>query len=77
MITRQRQQIVAIPFDELLDPKTGKTRIRMLDVKTESFATAMALQTRLLPTDLDESALGPKLVELTRLDLAALEKRFG
>jgi 6-phosphofructokinase 1 len=76
MITRQSQQIVALPFDEILDPKTGKTRVRMLDTETESFATALALQTRLSSTDLDDTRLAERMTAVSDLDLAALKKRF-
>ncbi len=76
MITRQSQQIVALPFDDILDPKTGKTRVRLLDTTTESFATALALQTRLSPADLDDAELGKKIAALSNLDLAALKARF-
>lgn len=76
MITRQDQSIVALPFDEILDPKTGKTRVRMLDTGTESFANAMALQSRLAPSDLDTKKLGPTIAKLSTLDLPTLRKRF-
>lgn len=77
MITRQGQRIVALPFDEMLDPKTGKTRIRMLDTGTESFANAMALQTRLSRADLEDHEIGRSLAAASRLDLTALRKRFA
>ncbi|MAG34327.1 MAG: 6-phosphofructokinase [Deltaproteobacteria bacterium] len=77
MITRQNQKIVPIPFDEILDPATGKTRVRMLDTRTESFATALALQTRLSSGDLEDAKLGARIAETSRLDIDALRKRFG
>jgi 6-phosphofructokinase 1 len=77
MITRQNQTIVGLPFNEILDPETGKTRIRMLDTETESFANAKALQTRLAPSDLEEKGLREKLVAASDLDLDALRKRFA
>jgi 6-phosphofructokinase len=76
MITRQNQGIVALPFDEILDPKTGKTRVRMLDVETESFANAKALQTRLSPEDFEDADSGRKLAAASNLGLNALKKRF-
>ncbi len=76
MITRQSQRIVALPFDDILDPKTGRTRVRMLDTQTESFTTALALQTRLLPADLEDAELGREIAAVSDLDLAALRKRF-
>lgn len=77
MITRQNGRIVPIPFDELIDPKTGKTAIRMLDTKSEGFATAMRLQTRLAPQDLSNDATSARIVRATQLDLDALRARFG
>ena len=77
MITRQSQQIVPLPFDEILDRKTGKTRVRMLDTKTASFATAKALRTRLSPTDLDDTKVVERIVAVSDLDLATLKKRFA
>ena len=76
MITRQNQQIVPIPFDQILDPKTGKTRIRMLATETESFASAMALQTRLVAADLDDTRSAEQIAGVSRVDLAELKTRF-
>ncbi len=77
MITRQNGRIVPIPFDELIDPATGKTAVRMLDTKTEAFATAMRLQTRLEAADLADDATGEAIAAASDLDLAALRARFA
>jgi 6-phosphofructokinase 1 len=78
MITRQNGKIVPIPFDELIDPKTGKTAVRMLDTSTEGFSTAMRLQTRLAAEDLaDDANTSAKITRVTQLDLEALRARFG
>ena len=76
MITRQNQRIVPIPFDQILDPKTGKTRIRMLDTGTESFASAMALQTRLAASDFDDARSAEQLAAASNLSAADLRARF-
>ena len=77
MITRQNGRIVPIPFDELIDPKTGKTPVRMLDTTTEGFATAMKLQTRLEAGDLEDGPGAESIAAATNLDLAALRARFA
>ncbi|MFK7896384.1 MAG: 6-phosphofructokinase [Myxococcota bacterium] len=77
MITRQNQKIVPIPFDDILDPATGKTRVRMLDTSTESFQTALSLQTRLSPEDLEDAKTGGQIEGVSTLDLAALKARFA
>ena len=77
MITRQNGKIVPIPFDDLIDPATGKTPVRMLDTTTEAFATAIKLQTRLDRGDLADEALAESVTKVTHLDLATLRTRFG
>jgi 6-phosphofructokinase 1 len=77
MITRQNQGIVALPFDQILDPATGKTRVRMLDVKSPSFVTAMTLQTRLGAEDLADDETVNRLAEVSELDVAELRSRFS
>ncbi len=52
MITRQEQAIVPVPFAHMLDPATGRTRVRLLDTASPTYATARLLQVRLEPEDL-------------------------
>ena len=77
MITRQNQGIVALPFDEILDPTTGKTRVRMLDVKAASFMTAMNLQTRLTAEDLADDDTASRTADVSQFDVEALRARFA
>ena len=76
MITRQAGAIVPIPFDEVLDPATGRTRVRMLDTGSLSYETARQLQVRFEPEDL-EPAMAERFQALTGLDAAALQSRYG
>jgi 6-phosphofructokinase len=75
MITRQNGAIVPIPFDELIDPATGKTAVRMLDTSTEGYVTAM--QTRLTPADLSNDAQAEAFGAVSALGVNALRSRFG
>ncbi len=76
MITRQDQRIVALPFSQILDPATGKTRIRMLDVNAENFKTAMNLQTRLRAEDFTNDDMASRIAAVSQLDFASLHARF-
>ena len=66
MITRQGQRIVSVPFADLMDPKTGRTRVRVVDTATASHASAASLQVRIEREDLE----GPE-------SLAALARTLG
>jgi 6-phosphofructokinase 1 len=63
LITRQDSRIVPIPFADLMDPTTGRTRVRMVDIDTDTFRSALALQSRVTKDDLADEA---KLVAIAR-----------
>jgi 6-phosphofructokinase len=63
MITRQESAIVPVPFAELMDKETGRTRVRVVDTSTESHESAVALQVRVEMADLE----GPMAAELARV----------
>ena len=52
LITRQDSAIVPIPFEDLMDPATGRTRVRMVDISSDSFQAALSLQQRVTAEDL-------------------------
>jgi 6-phosphofructokinase 1 len=77
MITRQDGRIVTLPFDEILDPAIGKTRVRKLDTKAPSFVNAIDLQTRLAAKDFEDEDFAKKIEAVSRLDLETLRVRFA
>src|SRR6188768_2485709 len=46
MVSVQGGRLVPIPFDELRDPATGKTRVRLVDTDSEGFRVARAYMIR-------------------------------
>ena len=77
MITRQGAEIVPIPFDELMDPKTHKTRVREVDVETESHGSARALQVRIEPGDLDDAKRLARIAEAAKLEPEQARERWA
>jgi 6-phosphofructokinase len=68
-------RVTPINFGELLDPNTGRIRVRMVDVSTESYEVARSYMIRLEPQDLKEPALS-RLAKHARLSAEAFEARF-
>lgn len=67
--------VVPVNLDGLQDPRTGRVRVRMVDVTTESYEVARKYMIRLEPTDFVE----PKLSQLaahTSLDAAQFRDAF-
>jgi 6-phosphofructokinase 1 len=54
MITIQEDHMVPLPFDALTDPATGKTRIRQVDLSSNSYRVAKEYMIRLEREDLDD-----------------------
>ncbi len=54
LITRQADRIVPVPFSELMDAETGRTKVRMVDTSSDWFGRARALQTRVEAEDLSD-----------------------
>ena len=54
LITRQSGAIVPVPFADIVDPATGRARVRQVDTTTDSYRNALALQERITAADLDD-----------------------
>ena len=44
-----------LPFNQMLDPRTGRTRVRLVDVRSEQYEIARRYMVRLRPEDLDDA----------------------
>ena len=77
MITRQGGTIVPVPFEEIMDPKTGRTRVRLVDTSTDSHKSAQALQVRLEREDLASGAPLDALAKATKLAPQEVAARYA
>jgi 6-phosphofructokinase 1 len=68
-------RVVPVQLDELQDPRTGRVRVRMVDITTESYRVARKYMTRLEPEDLQEPRLS-RLAAHTKLSAAEFRERF-
>ncbi len=77
LITRQDSAIVPIPFDQLMDPETGRTRVRMVDIESDSFAAALSLQGRVTAEDLEDEARLAALAAASGLSADEVRARYA
>jgi len=54
MVTVQGANLISIAFEDLLDPKTGKTAVKRVDVNSLGFEVAKKYMIRLRKTDLED-----------------------
>ena len=77
LITRQAERIVPVPFADLMDAKTGKTRVRDVDPDTGWFRAARALQTRVEREDLDDPKRLEAIAKAAKLPPAEAKRRYA
>jgi 6-phosphofructokinase 1 len=61
----------------MLDPKTGKTRVRYVDINTESYAVALEYMIRLRRVDLEDPEQLRMLSKTAQMTPEAFRKKFG
>ena len=54
MVSMQAGRFVPIPFTQLIDPATGRARVRMVDVRSERYAIARRYMIRVRRDDFDD-----------------------
>jgi 6-phosphofructokinase 1 len=77
MVTIQEGRFVPMRFQDLLEPSTGKIRVRHVDVRSDAYRALAAYMIRLTPEDLREPAQVGALARAGGLSEAALVERFG
>jgi 6-phosphofructokinase 1 len=77
LITRQASRVVPVPFDELIDPMKGRTRVRTVDTSTDAYAAARAMQVRVEGADLEDPKTLARLAEAAHLEPAQVKQRYA
>jgi ATP-dependent phosphofructokinase / diphosphate-dependent phosphofructokinase len=76
MVSIQGGRLVPILFDDLREPETGKTRVRLVDTSAEGYRVARAYMIRLEAEDFEHAAWVDKLAEAAHLTTGEFRQRF-
>jgi 6-phosphofructokinase len=77
MVTIQASRLVPVPFGLMMDGKTGKIRVRYVDVESEMYQTLWAYMIRLKPEDFDGPETLAVLAKAGNLSETEFVRRFG
>ena len=72
-----RVRLKAIPFADIIDPKTNKSRVRGVDVSSDSYKAALALQERITAEDLADPAQLAALARAAKLSPEETKARYA
>ena len=76
MISMQAGNFVPIPFRDLLDPTTGRAKIRLVDIRSTRYAIARRYMIRLRRDDFEEPLTLAKIAETAGMSVAQFRKEF-
>lgn len=77
LISLQGGHFVAIPFSKLLDPQTGRARVRTVDTRSTRYAIARRYMIRLRRDDFDDPHELAKFAATAGLSLQEFRDEFG
>jgi 6-phosphofructokinase 1 len=76
MVTIQGSNLVPVSFAEMVDPKTNRTRVRLVDVKSDSYRVARAYMIRLEEQDLRDPVMLAKLASSAKMSEQEFAQRY-
>jgi 6-phosphofructokinase 1 len=76
MVSMQGGHFVPIPFNDMIDPQTGRARVRQVDVKSTRYAIARSYMLRLAPSDFQNPDDLAKLASIAKLSPEEFRRRF-
>jgi 6-phosphofructokinase 1 len=77
MVSIQAGNLVAIPFGDMVDPTTDRTRIRTVDLQSYTYTVARAYMIRLEPTDADSPELLATMAREAGMTVQQFRERFA
>ena len=77
MVCLENGYLRVLPFEELQDPDTGRTRVRLVDTQAEHYKVARKYMLRLVRQDLEDPDMRAKLAEAAKMSPEALESKFA
>ena len=77
MVSMQGGHFVPIPFADMLDPKTGRAKVRHVDIGSTRYAIARRYMIRLRRDDFDDPHELAKFAAVAGMSVEAFRDRFG
>jgi len=76
MVSMQGGRFVPIAFDEMLDPKTGRARLRLVDVRSDRYAIARRYMIRLRRDDFDNPEMLANMAKTAGMSVEDFRQEF-
>ena len=76
MVSIQDGRCMPIPFKQMLDPLTGRAKVRMVDIRAQSYQIARQYMIRLSDEDFSDAVTLSRYATLAGLSTEVFRSRF-
>ena len=76
MVSMQGGRFVPVPFQELIDPRTGRARVRLVDIHSDRYAIARRYMIRLRRDDFEDGEMLSQMAATMKMTPQELRKQF-
>ncbi|HKQ49066.1 MAG TPA: 6-phosphofructokinase [Phycisphaerae bacterium] len=76
MVTIQGSNLVPVTFADMVDPKTNRTRVRLVDINSDAYRVARAYMIRLEAHDLRDPVMLAKLAAAAKMNEEEFAQRY-
>ena len=76
MVSIQNGRFTPIPFTQMVDPITGRAKVRMVDITAQSYQIARQYMIRLSDDDCEDPVALGRYAALAGLSVEAFRSRF-
>ena len=77
LVSIQQGHFKPVPFEQILDPQTGRMRVRMVDVTSDRYRIAYAYMLRLKRTDFEDPGELDKIAAAAQMSPERFRAEFG
>lgn len=70
-------RVIPLPFEDMMDPETGRTTVRKVRIDSFAYQSSLKFQIRLKPQHANDEALWQRLAAQTNLSVEQFKARFG
>lgn len=77
LISIQRGRFVPVPFAQIMDPVTGRMRVRLVDVSSDRYKIALSYMLRLKPQDFSDRTELARLAQAANMKPAEFREQFA
>lgn len=77
LVSIQRGRFVPVPFSQIMDPITGRMRVRMVDITSDRYKIARSYMLRLKAEDLEDRVELAHMAAAANMTPAQFKERFG